>query len=169
MIERSDMIESEPVLFMTIGIPGSGKSSIMKTFPKEYVISSDDVRTEVNGDINDQSNSDFIWRLIAKRLINLLKTHGIAILDGTNVGADLREDFLEEIREGVDTPIKTVAIVFHVDPEVAKKRIAKDIEAGKDRSDVPEDIVDDMYAQFRSGYSRIEQQFDKVISGDKSA
>ena len=69
----------------------------------------------------------------------------------------------------MDTPIKTVAIVFHVDPEVAKKRIAKDIEARKDRSDVPEYIVDNMYAQFRSGYSRIEQQFDKVISGDKGA
>lgn len=57
-------------LYMMIGLPGSGKSTIAKEISKSedaVIVSSDEIRKEL-GDINDQSQNNKVFEEAEKRL-----------------------------------------------------------------------------------------------------
>lgn len=59
-------------LYMMIGLPASGKSSIAKKIAKSedaVIVSSDDIRKEL-GNINDQSQNEKVFEIAEKRLKN---------------------------------------------------------------------------------------------------
>ena len=59
--------------------------------------------------------------------------------------AQRRREFIQGL-----PPAQLKAKVFYVEPEVSKARIKKDIEAGKERAEVPSDVVDRMYSELMS-------------------
>lgn len=57
-------------LYMMIGLPGSGKSTIAKELSKSedtVIVSSDEIRKEL-GDINDQSQNNKVFEEVEKKL-----------------------------------------------------------------------------------------------------
>lgn len=57
-------------LYMMIGLPASGKSTIAKELSKSedaVIVSSDEIRREL-GDINDQSQNTKVFEEVEKRL-----------------------------------------------------------------------------------------------------
>lgn len=78
-------------LVVMVGLPGSGKSTYVKSFleyleeaPLWKVISSDQIREELWGDAGDQSANDLVFREFYRRM-NLLLAEGFSvILDATN-------------------------------------------------------------------------------------
>lgn len=134
-------------LIMPIGIPGSGKSFFIENLKLEYkIISPDEMRRE-RSDISDQSLNTEIWEEVKSLTISLLKEGSSVVVDAVNTSTFYRRKFIENLPECVK-----FALIFDVHPEVACERIRKDIEAGKDRSNVPPDIVYRMYGEFL--YSR---------------
>lgn len=150
-------------LIFTIGISGAGKSRILKSYPQDIIVSPDEIRRELYGDISNQSDQQKVWGIARSRLVQLLNSGSDAILDATNVDRKLRISFMNAIKQLVKLPIKTTAIVIDVDLEVAKKRVRSDIENGVDRSDVPNFAIDRMYQKFQNGLSSVEAEFDEVI------
>lgn len=67
-------------LIITIGVPGSGKSTLVAR-SQLPVVSSDDVRAELLGDPTRQDRPGDVWAEIHRRLADQL-TRGSVVLEG---------------------------------------------------------------------------------------
>lgn len=92
----------KPVLYMLCGLSGSGKSEYAKQLKKEYpdssIFSSDDLREELYGDIDDQSHNHELFNELHRRIKSCLKNGHDAIYDATNIKSKLRIAFLDELK-----------------------------------------------------------------------
>ena len=139
--------EQTPSLTILVGIPGSGKSTWIADNKKDddVVVSPDDIRRELSGNVSDQTQNDKVWFLAKDRTSKALKAGKNVILDATNVSSKSRKRFISGLPE-----CKRRAKRFEADPEVTFQRIRKQIEKGEDRSDVPHGAIASMYEQFKN-------------------
>jgi predicted kinase len=135
--------ESLPELIFTVGLPGSGKTSWIKSQKGFEVVSLDEIRRQL-GNISDVSRDVEVVRIGKSRLKSLLEQGKNVIFDATNIKSQYRKDILEGL-----PPCKKKAKVFHVDPEEAKRRIKLDIQNKVDRSNVPDEVIDNMYMHYK--------------------
>jgi len=144
-ISHRQVLSSLPSLIMMIGVPGSGKSTWIAQNKHEnaVVISPDDIRRELSGNVSDQSQNGKVWFLAKERTVDALKAGKDVILDATNVATKSRKRFIQGL-----PPHRLQAKRLEGDPEEAHARIRKDIEEGKDRADVPHGAVMRMSDQF---------------------
>ena len=150
-----------PKLLLTLGIPGSGKSFWVNSLKGFEIVNPDNIRKELTGNISDQTQNAKVWAIASKRVIENLKAGKNVVLDATNVTEKGRNQFLRNIlREIV---FKKQAKVFEIDPEEAKKRIKADILSGKDRSNVPDEVVDRMFQQFKQSVGNLGKEGFEVI------
>ena len=88
----------KPVLYMLCGLSGSGKSEYAKQLkeqlPNTYIFSSDELREELCGDINDQKHNPQVFQELHRRIKSCLKNGCNAIYDATNTKSKLRIAFL---------------------------------------------------------------------------
>lgn len=155
----------EPAFEMLIGIPGSGKSTYLKSIPKNNVsiICPDDIRRELTGDISDQSKNGEVWDKAKQDILNNISQGFYTILDATNVNTKARRNMLSLIRSKFPD-INTYATLFDADPEISKQRIKKDITNKVDRSNVPDEVIDRMYQQYLETVNNINSEgFTKIF------
>lgn len=89
-------------LFMMIGIPASGKTSLAEQIAKSEdaeIVSSDNIRKELYGDENIQGDSNEVFKTVENRIINGLKNNKNMIYDATNINYKRRMAFLQKIRK----------------------------------------------------------------------
>lgn len=105
------------IVYMMIGVPGSGKSTIANEIGKELeipVVSSDEVRKEVTGSEEDFSKDGYIWgKVIPNKIKNALK-EGDVVFDATNLRVRDRNKFRKIVGLSheyqaiyVNTPLET--------------------------------------------------------------
>lgn len=146
-----------PFFFMAVGLAGSGKSYLYKSEIKRIEpncvhISSDAIREEVFGDVNDQSHNMEVFEIMKRRTIDALLAGFSVYYDATNLSAKRRIGFLKNI-EHIKGLVKVC--VLNVPPfEVVKAR-----NAGRDRV-VPEEVINSMLKRFEiphesEGWDRI--------------
>lgn len=65
----------KPILYYLVGLPASGKSTWAKNMVDNdtILLSSDNLREELYGDINNQEHNGELFQEINKRVKNLLK------------------------------------------------------------------------------------------------
>ena len=150
---------------MPISPSGAGKSTYLRTvFEEEYIVEPDAIRKEITGSVSDMSRDWIVWKEVKKRVLDLLNTKGVAVLDATNTKSSLRTAFLKNL----PADVHKVALVFQpegTDEEIVDTlhgRITKDLESGKDRSNVPKDVIARQLTQFKNGLQNIEKQFDEI-------
>lgn len=148
-----------PIFYMTIGIPGSGKS----TWASEQkhttpVVCPDYIRKQLTGNVSDQTKNAEVWKIAKERVSSYLEEGRNVILDATNVKMSDRNRFMRDLPY-----CYKIAVVFETDPKDAFARIEKDIANGKDRSNVPMDVVARMYNYYIDGKHSIVEEFDEVI------
>ena len=86
--------------YMMVGLPGSGKTTVSKKLSKEYnaiVISTDDLREELLGDVQDQSSNGLIFQEAIHRIIENLKDKNV-IFDATNINYKKRMSILQQLK-----------------------------------------------------------------------
>jgi predicted kinase len=108
---------------MGIGIPGSGKTTILKPFAESHsyvYISPDDIRAQLLGDETDQSKNVEVWREAYRRVADSLKKGKTVVFDATFAKDFERKDFIQFARRhGAD---KINGAFAKVSPKIAYKR-----------------------------------------------
>ena len=86
----------KPIFYMMVGLSGSGKSTYAEKLNAK-IISSDAIRAEVFGDVNDQSHNAQVFEILHKRIIECLKNGEDCVYDATNLSAKRRKSFLNSV------------------------------------------------------------------------
>lgn len=137
---------SEPVFTMMSGLPGSGKSTYAERLSRENnatICSSDKIREELCGDENAQSNNDEVFRLLHRRIKDLLKDGTSVIYDATNINSRRRKAFLSELR---NIPCKKVCVIMATPFEKCCKL------SNKRNRVVPYEVIERMYKNWNTPY-----------------
>lgn len=97
---------SKPIFIMTVGLPGSGKSTWASKVKDVVVISSDAIRVELFGTDDRKTNGEEnakVFAIAHRRIKQNLKKKKNVIFDATNLNKNRRKVFLRDIREsGID-------------------------------------------------------------------
>lgn len=124
------------VLTVLVGLPGSGKSTWAdENAGKAVIISTDQIRGELNGDPADQRNGSKVWATAYNRARYWLHLGFNVIFDATNCGRANRHAVLKELK---DHAREVNAIFFNISKAECKRR-----NAARDRV-VPDEVIDRM-------------------------
>lgn len=137
---------SKPVMTMMVGLVGSGKSHYANKLAEETnatVFSSDKLREEMLGDINDQDHQSEVFQELHKRIKDCLKSGKNAIYDATNISSKRRRSFLQELSK-IDCEKRCVIMATPYEQCLANN-------ASRDRN-VPEEVIDRMYRNWNTPY-----------------
>ena len=143
--------------YLMVGLAGSGKSTIAKEIeysicmssPKydEYgradkvvLISSDDIRAEILGDVNDQSQNDKVFSHVHKLIKQAVKDYNHIIIDATNITIKNRRALLNCLNDKKD--YHKIAYIVNTSIEKCKENNSK-----RDRK-VPEYVIDNQAKKF---------------------
>lgn len=88
-------------LYMMIGLPGSGKSTVARKLSERenaVIVSSDDIRKELFGNDENQSNNKKVFKIVEERIKENLKQRNV-IYDATNINYKKRMLFLQKIKD----------------------------------------------------------------------
>ena len=143
--------------YLMVGLAGSGKSTIAKEIeyairmssPKydEYgradkvvLISSDDIRAEILGDVNDQTQNDKVFSHIHKLIKQAVREYNHIIVDATNLTIKNRRALLNCLDDKKD--YHKIAYIVNTPIEKCKENNSK-----RDRK-VPEYVIDNQAKKF---------------------
>ena len=132
----------KPTFTMMIGLPGSGKSYFAEQL-NANVHSSDAIREEILGDVNDQNNNDKVFKELHKRIKNDLISGIDCVYDATNISAKYRIAFIRELK---NIDCKKVCVIMATTYEDCKIRILN-----RERV-VPVEVLNRMYKNFVPPY-----------------
>lgn len=130
-----------PELIMLVGLPGSGKSTYAAEYKEKgyHVHSSDQIREELFGDIQDQTHNDQVFQTLHKRIKEDLKNGISCVYDATNLTMKRRIGFLRELKN-IKCVKKCMLILCPI--EECKRR-----NEYRDRK-VPSNVIDKMVCSF---------------------
>lgn len=137
-------------LYITVGISGSGKSRFAEFFCKAtdaIELNADNYRKELGKSINDQDINKVVFTEIDKAIVKYLAGGYSVCVSNTNLHAGKIKELAEKF------PLNEVVVFFLKDSEdieLCWSRIQKDIENGKDRSNVPREVLEKQYQRYKS-------------------
>lgn len=129
-----------------VGLAASGKSTKAKELTLEYnatIFSSDILREEMFGDINDQEHNQELFVELHKRIKDCLRNGKSAIMDATNINYKKRMAFLAELKS---ITCEKICVLMATPYEECLRRNAE-----RDRK-VPEHAITRMYHNFNIPY-----------------
>lgn len=133
---------NEPIFLMLVGLPCSGKSTMAIELAKQYdanIHSSDALREELLGNINDQTNNELVFQTLHKRIKDDLKNGKSCIYDACQVSYKERMSFLQQLN---NIPCIKICVLMATPYEVCLERSQK-----RERK-VPEYVIKRMYMKF---------------------
>jgi predicted kinase len=103
---------NKPTLTVLVGLPGAGKSTWINNHKEKLnmvVHSSDEIRTELLGDVNDQSKNDLVFQTLHSRVKEDLLNGNNVVYDATNLSRKRRISFIQELKH---ISCKKVCVLF---------------------------------------------------------
>lgn len=132
----------KPVLYMFVGLPGSGKSNYTRKLAKKTgssVHSSDNIRKELYGDERIQGDGNAVFNILHSRVKEDLREGKSTIYDACNISYKRRMAFLQELN---NIPCKKVCIFIATPFEKCLENNAK-----RERH-VPIEVIKNMLKHF---------------------
>ena len=142
-----------PELIFVIGIPGAGKSTYIKNKYQSnillkrttYVLSSDEMRKELYGDVNDQTHNEELFTIMKQRAVDFLQDNATVIIDATNLTRRARKDIIDYVENALSYFYEYGLIKF----VVVATPYYKCLENNRKRErQVPEEKIRKMYHSF---------------------
>ena len=147
------------MLILMVGVSGSGKStfaSYLKNLmdsvgQSTMIISSDEIRESVFGDVSDQTHNEEVFKEVRRRINNCIDKMNI-IVDATNINIKSRKSLLDLVRnkKNVAKFAYVIATPIHVCKRQNNVRTRK----------VPEEVIDKQVRKFEIPFC--EEGFDEV-------
>lgn len=131
-----------PKCIIFVGICASGKSTKAKDFAIKYdakIFSSDELRAEMFGDVNDQSHNQEIFNELHRRIKECLKEGKSAVYDACNISYKRRMAFISELK---NIHCEKICVLMATPYEECLKR-----NSVRERK-VPEHVIERMYRNF---------------------
>lgn len=142
-----------PIMYMLIGLPGSGKTHLTRNELSGIDIhSSDSIRQELTGDPTRQDVNAKVFEILHKRVINSLSRGESCVYDATNISWKYRKSFLQQLNM---IECRKVAVVLATPFEVCVER-----NNSRERK-VPYDVLLRMYKNFDIPYYN--EGWDEII------
>lgn len=139
---------------MLVGIPASGKDFLVGEQYSNYIhISSDMIREEIFGDVNDQIHNNEVFKVMHRRTISALKGGHNCVYNATNLSAKRRIAFLKNL-EGIEN-LRKVCVVNVVPVHIAWMR------NGSRERQVPIEVINRMVKQFEAPHES--EGWDEII------
>jgi predicted kinase len=142
-----------------IGIPGSGKTTVLKEFANKYgyvYICPDDIRLEMLGDSADQSKNKEVWGEAHQKMRDHLAQDKTIVFDATFTRGTERRNFIDLARDSGAEKIQ--GIIFDTPLDIAKER-----NLNRERQ-VPEHAIQRMSNDLNAHRPSIEDGFDAVFT-----
>lgn len=93
---------NKPKLYIMVGLSGAGKSTIAKeiaeTEENTIIVSSDAIREELTGKVEDQSKNEGVFKVFHKRIREALENNTNVIADATNITMRSRRAIIENVK-----------------------------------------------------------------------
>jgi predicted kinase len=124
---------------MMVGLPASGKTTLAKQLAKienAVVLSSDDLRVEMYGDINHQDNNNELFDEMNKRANDLLSKGQNVIYDATNLNRKRRKHLINHLIKADEK------IVYYLNNSLATIMYRNSMR--KERI-IPNEVIERMY------------------------
>lgn len=89
-----------PIFFMMVGLPGSGKSVKAKELAERFnanIHSSDEIREELFNDVNCQDKNGKVFEVLHKRVVADIQAGKNTVYDATNINYKRRREFLQKL------------------------------------------------------------------------
>ena len=123
----------KPILYYLVGLPASGKTTWAEQNKKDNSIihiSSDNIREELYGDVNNQDHNNEVFQYMDKKTKELLRQGKDVIYDATNINSKRRNNFLKELNK-IDC--EKICIYFYSSPfHSICMDMSRDRKVGKD-------------------------------------
>lgn len=113
---------NRPKMILMVGLPCSGKSTKSKELAEKYnatIFSSDELRIEMFGDVNNQEHNQELFVELHKRIKDCLRDGKSAIYDACSINYKRRMTFLAELK---NIPCKKICIIMATPFAVCKMR-----------------------------------------------
>ena len=95
-----------------VGISGSGKSTRAKEcYPNATIVSSDEIRERVFGDVNDQTHNGKVFDIMFQDCVTALKAGNDVVYDATNLSSKRRKALLKNMKTAVGCDLNFIAHV----------------------------------------------------------
>jgi predicted kinase len=137
---------NKPTLWMMCGLPCSGKSTESQRLAiihNANIHSSDAIREELTGDINNQENNALVFQTLHQRIKDDLRNGKNCIYDACCVHYKERKAFLQELKS---ITCEKVCVLMATPYEVCLER-----NTNRDRK-IPEHVIKRMYMAFDPPY-----------------
>ncbi len=153
---------TKPVLIITCGAPGSGKSTYYREGlkngsipPQSIRINMDDIRAEVTGNQADQSKNNVVYRIAeAKLRASLSERIPVIYWDNTSSKARVRKPLIQLAKEA---GYNVLGVYWELPLDVCLSR-------NRNRQFVvPEEFITHMHENFKLNPPRKEEGFDDII------
>lgn len=154
-----------PNCYIMIGLPASGKDYYIEKYREEneIVVSSDGIREELFGDVNDQKHNGEVFNEMFKRACAALKNGQNVYYNATNINRRRRINLIKEIKNNIKVDICFYAVVIATPYERCL------INNDERKRKVPKEVIKRMYYHFEpptfeEGFSHciLEQLFENV-------
>ena len=134
------------ILYITVGLPGSGKTTYSKKFVAENdveYLSSDELRVVFGKNQEDQTVTPIVFGHIKKKVDEFLKDGKNVLVDATSVNRKERRDYINTAKK---YGVKTVVFVFKMDRQgLINRNIQRGTQGGRV---VPDWVIDKMLLKF---------------------
>ena len=146
-------------LYLTIGAPGSGKSTYAKNLIKDKDIkylSSDELRAQLGKDESDQTVTGQVFNHIKKKVVEYLEMGDSVLIDATNINKKDRKYYIDTAKQN---NAKVIGLVCAVTKNELIERNTKRGESGV--RNVPVWVIEKMLNKYEPPTT--EEGFDEII------
>lgn len=152
-------------LWLTAGVPGSGKSTFIASEANEpgvRIISRDEIRFKLLGDGDAYfKNEDIVWNMYVDAIKDSLQENKHTIIDATHLNERSRNKILDRLNlDDVDVNV----IYFKVPLGVCIDRNSQ----RTGRAHVPTDVITKMYASYRYPTFHEKHHYNRIIEVDEN-